>query len=900
MDVIEPLDLPKYDREQPIPKQVNPKSLMRVFVLLFGIISLFSIVTLYSDYLWFNSVNYQSVFLKILISQILLFIFFAVFAFIVIYINIRVATKDKKSKLSFTPIIAAISLFVGLWYRQSYMVILAYLNRTPFNITDPIFSKDLSFYLFTLPFLSLVLKFLILVSIITFIFTLIYYLLFENAKVKKRKVEIKIGGSMKNIGLKFSPKAKYHLSGIGALFFLFIAINYYLSRFSILYSVRGVVKGAGFTDVFISLPAFQVLIFFSVIMAVILFIWPSHFKKKGFIGSVIIAFFAIIVIGQIIAPGLVQSLYVLPNELEREKPYIEHNIEFTRKAYGLDKIDEQIYDVTASFTAADIPANKETLDNIRLWDSRPLEQTYKQIQEIRSYYEFTDVDIDRYTINGTYTQIMLSARELDQTQLAGAARTWVNEHLVYTHGYGATASPVNKFTEEGLPRLLVKDIPPGSEHKELQIDQPRIYYGEIDNDFIIVKARSREFDYPSGDQNVYTNYEGTGGVPIDSLFNKLIMSIRFKDIKLLLTSQITKASRIMFNRNIRSRLLTIAPFILYDKDPYLVIANNRLQWIIDGYTITDKYPYSERYEGINYIRNSVKVVVDAYNGDVTYYVIENEPIISTYSKIFPDLFKPFSSMDPELQKHIRYPEAIFRVQSQVYRDYHMRDPLVFYNKEDKWDLPNEIYGEGQQIEMEPYYIIMKLPGEDKAEFIIMTPFTPHNKNNMIGWLAGRSDDEYGKLVAYKFSKEKLIFGPMQVEARIDQDSEISKQLTLWDQRGSNVIRGNLLIIPIEHSLLYIEPLYLLAERTQLPELKRVIIYYDDKIVMEKRLDLALEAIFGLVPQVKGTEEEPLLNQAIRYYDQVQDSMKLGDWTKIGQSMANLQRVLENLKGKEIS
>jgi len=896
---------------------ISKKTLFFIGIIFILLILIPSLVRIYSDYLWFSSLQFEDVFLTALFTKLEILIGAVVLFFVVLYINAHIALKkDKKQKRLLnirTPlkllIIGIVSLLAGMAYRNYWMIILQYINQTGFNVTDPIFSKDIAFYVFSLPFYSALLKLFMSLAFIAFIATMISYYVSGNIKLMPKSQYAVQGNAFASKGLGFSRKAKRHLSLIGAFFFLLMAAKYYLGRFQILYSPTGIVNGAGYTDVYVALPVYTLLMLLSIVIAAILVIGPMFFAKKKLIMGIIGAFVAILVLGQVVVPAAVQYLIVLPNEIEKEKPFIERNIEYTNMAYGLDNIEANDFPASEDLSLDDINNNMETIGNIRLWDPRPLKQTYKQLQEIRLYYDFLDVDIDRYTINDKYTQVMLSPRELSQDQLPENAKTWVNEHLAYTHGYGLTMSPVNRFTEVGLPELYVKDLPPKTDMQELSIERPEIYYGEATREFVMTKTNYQEFDYPKGDENQYTTYEGTGGVPVGSLLRKLVMAIRFNDFKMLLTGYITKDSVIMFNRQIQKRVNAIAPFIFYDPDPYMVVADNRLFWIMDGYTIASSYPYSESLEGINYIRNSVKVVIDAYNGDLSYYIMDKEePVISTYRSIFPSLFKDFSQMPDSLKEHVRYPEQLFKIQSRMYSDYHMKDPVVFYNKEDKWDIPNEVYGEGRKIIMEPYYIIMKLPGKEKSEFIIMIPFTPHKKDNMIGWMAARSDEEYGKLVVYKFPKEKLIYGPMQVEARIDQNPEISEQLTLWDQRGSSVIRGNLIVVPLDSSILYIEPLYLLAEKTQLPELKRVLVYHGTKVVMEKDLETALKKLFGegaAVPSaVKGEEREEtetiitgdnLIQQAIAYYNQVQNSMRQGDWTGIGDAMQGLQDTLNEME-----
>ncbi|MBA7578363.1 hypothetical protein ES708_20225 [subsurface metagenome] len=606
-----------------------------------------------------------------------------------------------------------------------------------------------------------------------------------------------------------------------------------------------------------------------------------------------------------IYPTIIQSAVVLPNEGTKERPYILNNIEATRIAYGLDKIKEEKFPVKEEISFEDIEKNDETIRNIRLWDWRPIKQTLKQIQAIRLYYDFNSVDVDRYYFNGNYQQVMVSPRELDKDKIPEQARTWVNEVLTYTHGYGVVVNPVNKISGEGLPVLLIKDIPPVS-GVNLTITRPEIYYGEITKGYVIVKTKAKEFDYPKGDENVYSTYAGNGGMPVSSLWRRILFSIKFSNMQILLTTNLTSESRIMINRNIQERVNKVVPFLGYDKDPYMVISKEgKLFWIQDAYTISSNYPYSTPVTGgyFNYIRNSVKVVIDAYNGTMDFYIIDQkDPVVEVYNNIFPQLFKNFDQMPEDLKEHIRYPKDLFQVQAELYSTYHMMDPDVFYNKEDYWTIPNEIYAE-TEIKMEPYYIITKLPGHEREEFILMTPFTPSTKNNMIAWLAAKNDQpDYGKLIVYKFPKEKLIFGPMQIEARIDQNSEISQQLTLWGQKGSTVIRGNLLVIPIEESIIYVEPLYLRAEMGEIPELKRVIVSNGSDVVMGNNLEEALGKLFARTFRegeivITGEEKtlKDLIKEAARYYESAQEFAQEGNWSRYGEELQKLEQTLRLLQ-----
>jgi uncharacterized membrane protein (UPF0182 family) len=605
-------------------------------------------------------------------------------------------------------------------------------------------------------------------------------------------------------------------------------------------------------------------------------------------------------------PAIVQNLQVKPSEISLEAPYITYGIKFTRMAYGLDKVEEKEFAAEQVLSLSDVRKNIKTIDNIRLWDTRPIIKTYRQLQGIRLYYDFSDVDVDRYQINGAYKQVMLSPREMRVDKLPEKARTWVNQHLIFTHGYGACLSPVSKQTPEGLPDLIVKDIPPTTA-TTLKIDRPEIYYGEETDNYVIVNTTEKEFDYPKGDKNVYVSYQGKGGVRINSLLRRLAFTIKYSDLKILLTDYITSDSRIMFDRSIQNRVRKIAPFLSYDRDPYLVISSGKLYWIQDAYTISDLYPYSDPsgrgYNRFNYIRNSVKVVIDAYNGDISYYIVdEKDPIAKTYQKIYPALFKPLAEMPEDLKKHQRYPYDLFMIQAQKYSAFHMQNPQVFYNQEDLWNVPKEVYAGAEQA-MDAYYIIMKVPGEKKEEFLLMLPFTPNDKDNMIAWLAARSDmPNYGKLLVYKFPKDKLIYGPMQIEARIDQQTEISQQFTLWGQVGSRVIRGNLLAIPIEESIIYVEPIYLEAATGELPELKRVIVAYGKNVAMAETLDSALSSVFaGRIVTAKPKVEAPryfspkeLAKKALELYNKAQAKLKQGDFGSFGERLRELRKVLQDL------
>jgi uncharacterized membrane protein (UPF0182 family) len=691
-----------------------------------------------------------------------------------------------------------------------------------------------------------------------------------------------------------------------ALLALF-AWGYWLNIWELVFSRQGVVFGAGYADIHARYPA-QIVLLVTVLVAAGLVLVSALRRNYRWsllgIGGWLAA--AILIGG--IFPAVVQRFQVEPNEMVREMPYIENNITFTREAFALDRIEEHPFPAEDMPTITDITENEGTINNIRLWDPRPLKDTYQQLHSIRLYYDFNDVDIDRYAINGEYREVMLSARELSAEKLAGEAQTWVNRKLQFTHGYGFVMSPVNEVTNQGLPVLLEENIPPVG---VFDIERPEIYYGEKTSDYVIVKTNTQEFDYPRGDDNVYINYLGDSGVSLGSFLPRLVYAWQFGDLNILISNELTPESRILYRRNIQQRVKYLTPFLELDSDPYLVVTEGRLFWIQDAYTATDRYPYSEPYgNGLNYIRNSVKAVIDAYDGSVAFYIADSEDaLIRTYQAIFPELFIPDGSMSESLLDHWRYPEDMFNIQAAVYESYHMRDGRVFYNKEDVWAVPQEFYADKKQS-MEPYYIIMRLPDEEQEEFLLMLPFTPTNKNNAISWLAARCDGEnYGKLLVYHFPKERVVKGPSQIEDRIQQDTAITEQFALWGRGGSRVIRGNLLLIPVGKSKLYVEPVFLQAEAGGLPELKRVIVVAGEKIAMRSSLEESLAAVFGIeaptdevIPPPEPDEPlQPisgdipsLIREAQQHYDLAQERLASGDWAGYGEELAAMKAVLEQL------
>jgi uncharacterized membrane protein (UPF0182 family) len=891
-----------------------------------GLILLILFMKYYADWLWFQNMGYTGVFATMLGAKVLLFLIFSTLFGILGWINMAIARKSGRHTRSIVLITpdqpfpsistflrhkhagfawGAVMLFLaavmGLGAASSWETFLKFFHNSQFGVTDPIFSKNVGFYVFKLPLYKFIQGWYLYSTFLIFVAVAISYYFDQVITLRESRFYV-------------LPKAQFHLSVLGGLFFLGIAWVYRLKLYGMLYSTRGVAYGASYTDVHAQIPAYWILLILTLAVSLLLFLTPVIHKWKWI--SYAIKAYLVVLVGFVwIYPNLLQQYAVKPNEVTKEAPYIENNIKFTRLAYGLNRVEEKDFPVQQDLSYKDIQKNRSTIENIRLWDRRPLVQTYKQLQEIRLYYDFKSVDVDRYHFQ-KYLQVALAARELPPSQIPSRARTWVNTHLKYTHGYGLVMNPVNEVTSEGMPDFIVRDIPPQSD-VSLKITRPEIYYGEETDEYAIVRTKTQEFDFPKGDQNVYTTYVGKGGVEISNVFRRLIYAWTFSDFKILFTGYITSKSRIMYHRIITDRDRTIAPFLSYDSDPYIVVGDDgNLYWIHDAYTTTNMYPYSEpisqsmQGRGLNYIRNSVKVVIDAYNGAVNYYVVDpTDPVIRTYRKIFPGLFKSMDEMPPFLQKHFRYPTDMFRIQAQIYNVYHMMNPQVFYNQEDYWSIPKEIYQDTEQP-MYPYYIIMKLPKGQSEEFILMLPLTPSKKNNMVAWMCARCDaPNYGELIVYKLPKEKLIYGPMQIEARINQKPNISSELTLWGQKGSRVIRGNLLIIPIENSFIYVEPIYLQSEQSQMPELKRTVAAFGDKLEMRGTLDQALRAILSAenVPE-KVTEKAAaglptgslpdMARQALKHYNRAIAYLRQGNWAKYGRELSQMKQILESMAQKK--
>ncbi len=932
------------------------KTFLLTFIIIVTAFFIFfsNIVALVTDWWWFSEVGFTEIFIKSLGTKVIVGLTVGLFAAAFLLTNFLVAVRSKIPWVATIPealigqplslndrivkklgivVCLIVAFFTGLVAASSWQDVLKFLAATPFGQTDPLFGRDIAFYVFSLPVYSLGLGLIRILIIFSLIVSGAIYALRGSLNLSTLLGKFNLGSLSKKLGgppiklvkhsvahstssVQADQKARLH---IGILLFLFlaaVAARTYLSLYNLLTTQSGPVFGASFTDANIMIPILNVSVFAYGLAAFLALFYGVRGKISHLIGAISLIVLVGLVSG--IIPAVFQKLVVAPNELVKETPFIKYNIEATRKAYGLDRIEEREIAADEPITASDIAANNLTIKNVRLWDRAPLLSTFSQIQEIRTYYEFANVDNDRYTIDGEVRQIMLSPRELASDSLPNKA--WINERLTFTHGYGVAAGPVNQVTPEGLPVLFVKDLPPKSEVKELSVTRPEIYYGEILNDYVIAKTKSKEFDYPKGEENVYTTYEGKGGVEINSPWRRLFYALRFGSLKILLSGDITSESRILYYRNIKERVAKIAPFLTYDKDPYLVVAEGKLYWIIDAYTSTDRYPYSQPLPlnggEVNYIRNSAKVVVDTYDGTVIFYQADpDDPIVKTYSKMFPKTFRSFSDIPKSLMSHLRYPEDIFSLQTAVYTTYHMDNPQIFYNKEDLWEIPaiaqeGEQQADGKVPAMTPRHMIMKLPGEKKEEYILMLPFTPRAKDNLSAWMVARNDGEqYGKLVVYRFPKDKLVFGPKQVIGRINQDAEVSRQISLWDQRGSQVIQGSLLVIPIEESLLYVRPLYLKADTGKIPELKRVIVAYENKIAMEETLEAGFARLFGtsIGQQTKpagetvtskapaDTSKENLLKQAAEAYEAAIRAQRDGDWARYGEEIKKLGEILNKLR-----
>ncbi|MGH9404666.1 MAG: UPF0182 family protein [Terriglobia bacterium] len=906
--------------------------LAALILILLIVVPLFSDgVSLLVDWIWFGHEGYRQIYITTLRTQVGLSGYCGIGFIVLVGINLWIArwvarrsgyhvlsqvvefpALDRFNKV-FRGIVwfsvLVVGYFVGDWAATRWFDYLLATHPVHMAHADPLFGINLSFYMFRLPFLFFLYHFALAILIASLLTAGFLYFIEGGVWVSPR-------------GLSMAHAARAHLMIIGGLFFILFAWRERLGMYNLVYSARGLIYGAGYTDVHAELPVLWILLVLCVITAIAFFAGAQLGRLRPALYS-IGAVIAVAIVGGAIYPALMQQYIVAPNELAKEERYINYSIQFTRRAYALDRFDERNFPAIQDLTLSSIDQNDATMRNIRLWDHQPLLTTFQQLQEIRTYYDFVRVYNDRYRINSQIRQVSLSARELSSSSLPDP--NWVNQHLIYTHGYGLCLGPVNESTPDGLPELFIENIPPVS-NIPLKVTRPELYYGELPNDYCIVKTGAREFDYPSGEENVYSTYGGSGGVAVSGFWRRLLFAMRFGDINILLSGYIKPGSDIMIYRRIFDRAGRLTPFLSYDSHPYLVVRHDgSLVWILDAYTTSSHYPYSEPTEGVgNYIRNSVKATVNAYDGSVRFYISDpTDPLIQAYARIFPGVFRPLSEMPPDLRAHIRYPQDFFAIQAQKYAVFHMVDPRVFYSKEDLWRVATRVVS-GTSTPLQPYYTVMKLPEVGKTEeFILMVPFTPARKNNMIAWMAARCDGaDYGKVLVFAFPKEKLIYGPEQVQSRINQNPTISQQLTLWDQGGSKVIRGTLLVVPVQNAVLYVEPLYLAAQAgASLPELKRVIVAYSDHVVMEPSLGEALSSIFG-GPVENATEGEEtaaaapapgaappsaaktippalhdLIQQADQHYQQAQQDLRKGDWNGYGREIQQVGQLLKQLKVK---
>ncbi len=951
--------------------------------ILLAVVGLFgALIGFITDYLWFRELGYTSVFFKQLFTQLKLgipsFLILTLLAFLYlmglkkgyykkvdIVENARV--KEKTINLLGLLISGAFAAFITLTtVTKLWFDILKFSHSTEFDLADPIFNLDISFYIFKLELISHLNQLFIGVVAAFAVLTVVFYgvlLSMRQPRVFDKVTHEEdyddgerytgnfnqgyggigqnfndiLGSIFKGFGAgaprgqapqldKDNMKqlvsiASNQIKVLGVIFFLMVGMNFWLKQYQLLYTGSGVLYGAGFTDINITLWVYRILVGLSVVAAAAFVIGVSKRSLR-----MILATPVLMIVLSIAGTGIgmfVQNIIVSPDELNKETPYLQNNITYTQHAYDLHNIVIKEFGATNTLTKQDILNNMGTISNIRINDFEPAEKFYNQAQSIRTYYLFNDVDVDRYMINGEYTQTFLSAREIDERNQVMVNQPWLSKHLKYTHGYGITLSRVDKVTDSGQPDLLIKSIPPVSEVEEIKIDRPEIYFGELTNNYVIVNTDELEFDYPSGDTNVYSTYEGTAGIKLN-LVNRLMFAIRERSLKMFVSSNIDKDSKILINRNIRTRVEKIAPFLSYDADPYIVTVDGKLYWMLDAYTYSSYYPYSEPFNRemnrVNYIRNSIKVVIDAYNGETNFYMVgADDPIAQTLKKIYPKLVKEFDQMPEGLKAHIRYPKMLFQIQADIYTKYHMNDVKVFYQMEDKWEISQNMYGLEPKL-MQPTYYIMKLPGEKKEEFINSIPYTPSGKKNMTGLLVARNDgDNYGEMILFRLPKSKIIYGPMQIEGFIDQETDISKEFSLWNSAGSSYTRGEMFVIPIEDSLVYVEPIYLEATNSSLPEVKRVIIYYNDRIAYEPTLAEALDTMFGAGsgsllngdndkddtepgdtdgPVDEGIQEiDELIKKAVNAYNQAVTAQSKGDWASYGKYLKELEGYLNKLESR---
>jgi uncharacterized protein len=855
------------------PRMQTPRRRRRFLLLILAVLAVIffggrTALSYYVDVLWFGSLGYRDVLWKTLSLQWGIFTAFAAATFLILFGSFlalkRAHLPDLPSghtifiggqplKLQVEPVMRLIALGLslaiaaitaaGMMMEWATIALFWYAPHNAGGFVDPVFGKPLNFFLFTLPGWQLLVGWLLTLAVMTCVLAICFILITRGTRA--------FGGRSRS----YVTLPWHGLSITFAFLLLVLAMRAYLDRFELLFDGHTIFTGVTYTDAHVTLTGMLIVCAALVVGAVIAAVNGVTVARGRWIAAAILPA-ALCFISLQVVEWYVSSFIVKPNELVREQPYIAHNIALTRQAYGLDGVSQHEFPAETDVAATDPANNQATLQNIRLWDWRALQDTLRQIQEIRTYYDFPDIDIDRYEIDGVARQVMLATRELNVDKLPESSRNWINEKLIYTHGYGITMNPVNGFTAEGLPNLILSNMPVQSTVRSLTVTRPEVYFGELTNTDVYVKTRQKEFNYPQGETNNLTSYEGNGGIVLGGFLRRSIIALDRGDLgKLPFSDDVNQDSQLLMRRNVRDRVSALAPFLSYDPDPYIVLGDDgRLSWVMDAFTVSDSYPYSSHYHldqnPINYMRNSVKVVIDAYNGATTFYVFDKEdPIIAAYRSVFPSLFKDAAAMPPGLRKHMRYPELLLKLQAEVYGLYHMTDPGAFYNREDLWTVASEVGMSegGQQVTqaMQPNFVLMKLPGETGVEFVEILPFTPANRNNLIGWIAGRSDGaQYGTSVVYNFPKTKLVDGPLQIEARIDQNAQLSGQLTLWNQQGSHVRRGALLVIPSGRALLYAEPIYLQAERSPMPELRLVVLAVQDRLAYGPTFETAMSALFG--------------------------------------------------------
>lgn len=929
------------------PKKGLSFAVMVIVVILVLLIGCAGFLT---NWMWFDSLGYEKVFWTKFLSQLEIGVpvFLAAMLLVRIYLKslkkhyfIEVESHEIPDEKRLNKISWGMSVVFGLMVgltagASTWMDFRQFTNATSFGLKDPLFHLDISFYVFKLAFLTKANNIVLGIVVGVVIITLLYYGILmtvrtpdmferepegpetsgENAipftrKYRKKPSEKRTLDLNNDNMIQLLHIASGKLTLLGIIFYLMVAMDFLMRQFDLLHVHTGAVYGAGFTDVNVKLWVYRLIMVLSIVGAVTL-CHHMHRKEPKKLVRIPIAIVAVGLLGGVVSFA-VQNLLVSPDEINKESKYLERNISYTRHAYGLDNIKVEEFPAEQNLNQQAIRDNSQTITNIRINDYEPVQDFYNQTQSIRQYYDFNDVDIDRYNIDGEQTQTYLAAREINESKISS---TWINRHLKYTHGYGAAVSRVDAVTASGQPDIIVKNIPPESEAKDIDITRPEIYFGELTNDYVIVNTDEQEFDYPNGNENSYSTYKGKAGIKLN-LLNRILFSVREGSMKLLVSSNVNSDSRIIINRNIKDRVEKLMPYLSYEKDPYMTVVNGKLYWIVDAYTTSSYYPYSEPYSGevgsTNYIRNSVKVVVDAYNGDTTFYVVDqDDPVARTYQKIYPTLFKDVKEMPEGIRKHIRYPNSLLKIQAGVYTKYHMDQVKVFYQDEDLWDIAHQIYGT-EEKEMDPSYFIFELPDEKKAEFINMIPFTPKSKQNMTAIMMARNDgNRYGQLLVYKFPKNKTVYGPMQIEAQIDQNTEISKEFSLWNSSGSKYRRGDLFVIPINNSIMYVEPVYLEASNQAIPEMKRVIVAYGDKIAYESTLEDALADLFG--EDENGGQSQSasasssknnsgksntkeLIQKANEAYENAVNAQKSGNWKKYGDYLDELEKYLNQLEDR---